>query len=104
MDHNTIALKRNETTGKAVRMPSGDVLVAGGVSGSDTFPATIRLEMRFKNESGDWVNWIDTETELTSASKTDIVGMSSVNQYRLVASAAGASVQFSLLVQSMFRV
>ena len=87
-----IALTSTETTGEAFRVDSGHHIFAAGVTGTNTFPDSITLQMRFKDQTGTYVEWFDTATKLTADKRVHRLILSATAEYRLVASAAGATV------------
>ena len=90
-----LALLATETEGKAFTLHSGYYLFAAGLPTGQTFPTSIKLQMRFKDQTGNYVPWFDTGTVLADTERTDIVFASPLVEYRLLASAAGAIVHYS---------
>ena len=92
--HN-IALRDTETTGETFHLNAGYHLFAAGLPDGNTFPAWIKLQMRFKDETGENVPWFDTGTQFTESERTDVVLISPNVELRMLASAAGAVIHHS---------
>ena len=93
-----VVLKNTETEGSAFQLAAGIYDISVGVTGSNTLPTTVNLQRRFKDESGTWTTW-QTDFSITTANdKNDTFYASSQIEFRVTASAAGASVSISPVV------
>ena len=92
--HN-IALRDTATTGESFRLNAGYHLFAAGLPDGNTFPSSLKLQMRFTDETGENLPWFDTSTTLTESKRTDVVLVSPNVELRMFASDAGAVVHHS---------
>lgn len=91
-----IALLSNETeTEEPIQLHAGYYLFAAGLPSGETFPSSLKLQMRFKDHQGNDLPWLDTGTTLTSSDPTDVIYASPLAEYRMLANTAGAVVHYS---------
>ena len=94
--YQNIALLSNETeTEEPIRLHAGLYLFAAGLPSGETFPSSLKLQMRFKDHQGNSLPWIDTDTELTPDDPTDVIYASPLVEFRMLANTAGAVVHYS---------
>ena len=99
---NNIALKADQMESNALKFDSGEYLIAAGVTTGKTLPETITLQIRFGDESGAITEWRDTDVVLTPENGwQDTFSASPFVEFRIVASAPGATVHTSLITQSV---
>ena len=100
---NNIALKSDQTESNALRFESGEYLIAASIGSGGTMPEAITLQLRFGDESGNALEWQDTDVVLNATDGwQDTFSASPFVEYKVVASAAGATVHTSLITQAVF--
>lgn len=97
--NNPIVLNRNQTEGQPFELHSGDHAITAGIRDGATFPTTITLQRRFKDETGQYVDWIDDFTR-SSTDPTGVFQASPEEEYRVTqvfasGETVGASVKIS---------
>ncbi|MDE0298583.1 MAG: hypothetical protein OXN17_08130 [Candidatus Poribacteria bacterium] len=99
---NNIALSARQKESKPLKFDSGEVLIAAGVTRGNNLPETIVLQMRFGDESGAMTEWRDTDVVLSEENGwQDTFSASPFVEFKVVASATGATVHTSLITQSV---
>ena len=100
---NNIALKAGQKESRPLKFDPGEYLIAAGVTPGNSLPEMITLQMRFGDESGAITEWRDTDVVLTPENGwQDTFSASPFVEFRIVASAPGATVHTSLITQSVF--
>ena len=76
-------------------LQNGDYMIVAGLQGTNTFPATIKLQEHHYDEQKRHTEWSDIlESDLTTSSRNAIFASSSAEglEFRILASASGATV------------
>ncbi len=99
---NNIALRARQKESRPLKFDPGEYLIAAGITKGNTLPETITLQIRFGDESGAITEWRDTDVVLTPENGwQDTFSASPFVEFRIVASAPGATVHTSLITQSV---
>ncbi|MDE0040782.1 MAG: hypothetical protein OXT74_01995 [Candidatus Poribacteria bacterium] len=99
---NNIALRARQKESRPLKFDPGEYLIAAGVTSENKLPKTITLQMRFGDESGLMTEWRDTDVVLNAENGwQDTFSASPFVEFKVVASASGATVHTSLITQSV---
>ena len=99
---NNIALRARQKESRPLKFDPGEYLIAAGITKGNTLPETITLQIRFGDESGAITEWRNTDVVLTPENGwQDTFSASPFVEFRIVASAPGATVHTSLITQSV---
>ncbi len=100
---NNIALRARQKESRPLKFDPGEYLIAAGVTSGNKLPKTITLQIRFGDESGAITEWRDTDVVLNAENGwQDTFSASPFVEFKVVASAPGATVHTSLITQSVF--